>query len=537
MTTQAPPEPLLPRGARVELGHRLRKVYVGWVLAALVLTFLRFAQLIPREFDYAHASAVGDYTTAARTFVNNGLAALRGVPMGNNGPLGVDPPVYTHWPPLYQLLLAGWFRVFGVSEATAHVLMLGIWIVSAIALGAALRMCLSFHGACAAMLAWIALPVTVRFAHTPMLPHLSMMFLFLATVGYLKKRTGWGLVAVALSVLSSWEGALLGAGLAAVALHSQDRAERRRAFLFLGVGIATAIGVVGWYVTAYPHQLADLWGVLQVRMRLVDSYTADPLNMRTEVPISTAGIILLQALRTWNMIGSMGLFAIALLGIEAFRSRGRAWNPAFTTTAAAWAGVWIIWYTVLSHHPAHHDFQAMIIAPLAALAVGRLVERGLDAQEKSRGGDQERVIAWAIIVPAILLYPAVMGAYRPSPPEPEDRAMATFGQEIHRNTPEGSVVIIPEWHGVIVYYSGRRMVWAINSPERLKNVLTALPDRFPQHPRVFFAASRLTSLDPAMEALLPPLEPLGEVRIAEITPSSGQDSFAGAASARPQILR
>jgi hypothetical protein len=163
-----------------------------------------------------------------------------------------------------------------------------------------------------------------------------------------------------------------------------------------------------------------------------------------------------------------------------------------------------------------HDYEALIIAPLAAFSIARLIERGLNTP--SRGGAYEKLVAWAIVIPAFVVYPMAAAVFFPSKPAPADVAMVEFGRDLRRLTPLNSVILTPEHNMVPVYYSNRRIVRCVESVARLKAVMAALPVAFPPQTPVFFAVQHdrieenrdlITTIAPAHEEVSLVLVPLG----------------------------
>ena len=502
MATVANQTPALPQAGSLSSGAALRKVYTAWACIALVLTLLRVIPDLNREFDYRQAWVAADFATMARTFETTGVMELHGVPVNNNPPFGAVPPAYTHWPPLFPLLLGGWFHLFGADERSAHLLMLLLLAATTAALFALARACFSPIGVSITLLAWLGTPAVVSYAHAPIHLNLCVLLMLLANLWFLRARepgsaVRWQVLSVAAliaSILTSWEGVLLPFGWLAHAMLTRNRRERSLALRSLLAGIACAALIVALYLAVYPQQLANLKGVLLVRLRLVDSYPVDPLNNSgSQSPLSLLGVVLFQALRTWDMLGSASLFALLLLFVEAVKTRGRFARDAFAVVALAMGGVWLVWYSVFSHHAAMHDYEALIVAPLAAFAVARLIERGWSSPGK--GGAVEKGIAWAIVLPAIVAFPMAAAVYSPPKPAAADIAMVEFGREIGRLTPPGSVVLTPECNMVPIYYSNRRIVRCVETPALLRAALDALPGAFSPQTPVFWAVPRDTTAE------------------------------------------
>jgi len=98
--------------------------------AALALIAL-YARLLHLSFDgdyqgWASASCM----TMAHSFNQLGALHLHFVPVQNNLPLGSDPDVYLHWPPLFPLLLSVVTRVLGDHESSGRLFALTITLAT-----------------------------------------------------------------------------------------------------------------------------------------------------------------------------------------------------------------------------------------------------------------------------------------------------------------------------------------------------------------------------------------------------------------------
>ena len=69
--------------------------------------------------------------TMAHSFNQLGALHLHFVPIQNNLPLGSDPDVYLHWPPLFPLLLSFVTRILGDHESSARLFALAITLATA----------------------------------------------------------------------------------------------------------------------------------------------------------------------------------------------------------------------------------------------------------------------------------------------------------------------------------------------------------------------------------------------------------------------
>src|SRR5262245_53730565 len=94
---------------------RTLALLVFWLSIAVPLTLSNHFASLGEPFDYIHTQNSSHYSLEARSFAKHGVIALGGVPIRNNPPLGLKPDIYTHWPPLFPIVLSVVFRLFGES--------------------------------------------------------------------------------------------------------------------------------------------------------------------------------------------------------------------------------------------------------------------------------------------------------------------------------------------------------------------------------------------------------------------------------------
>jgi len=156
----------------------------GWLTVAVGATIVAHLISLHRHFDYRHAWISAHFSTAARTFVENGVLALRGIPIVNNPPFGNVPEASLHWPPLFPILLSGLFRAFGTSEAVGHGLMLVITLATCAALTVLLARAINAVAGLAAGFAWLCLPVVGSFGHLVWNLHLAILLTLISLIAY-----------------------------------------------------------------------------------------------------------------------------------------------------------------------------------------------------------------------------------------------------------------------------------------------------------------------------------------------------------------
>src|ERR1039458_5221764 len=106
---------------------------------------------------YAWGSA--HFATIARSYAEQGFAALHGLPVGNNPPLGIHPDAYVRWAPLFTMLLGIIFKLFGVSEGVARGFMLAIGAAVVASTGWVAKLCFGSRGSAVAIFGVLTTPV------------------------------------------------------------------------------------------------------------------------------------------------------------------------------------------------------------------------------------------------------------------------------------------------------------------------------------------------------------------------------------------
>jgi 4-amino-4-deoxy-L-arabinose transferase-like glycosyltransferase len=109
----------------------LFKAAALWLAIATLGVVVLYARLLRVSFDgdyqgWASASCM----TMAHSFNQLGALHLHFVPIQNNLPLGSDPDVYLHWPPLFPLLLSVVTRILGDHESSGRLFALTITLAT-----------------------------------------------------------------------------------------------------------------------------------------------------------------------------------------------------------------------------------------------------------------------------------------------------------------------------------------------------------------------------------------------------------------------
>jgi 4-amino-4-deoxy-L-arabinose transferase-like glycosyltransferase len=496
-------ERTMPRGAAL---------WIHVILAiAFVVAILQQSVTLSRPFNYQHAWGVAGAVIEARAFRSEGLLHLRVVPIQNNPPFGLHPEAYVHWPPLLAVALTWWYDRFDVSETSTHAFTLVVFVLASALLYWMLAALLSPPAAPIGILAWIALPVTLKYSHVVLNETTELPFIALSVVAFVhattqeRARFSWIIVggcATALAVLSGWEAALVPVGLMLGAILLRDRAQRRVAGVFLGCAAVVVVGVFGWYGIAYPDLALETFHTLVYRAGLSDTYSANPLQNleRFMPPLSPSAVIRLELGHLVRMIGALGLIVfVAFCATLAERWREESTNHQLITVSCGFIFLPLFWCTIFAKHVAIHEFEVFLLAPAVLIAIGWSAVR-LMRFLATTPAPAVRVRFWTLVLvgPIVLLMPVlqrfhstvsvqrvrgrILPIMAPRPEIMEADEWVEFGRAIRAQTVEGSVVVTPEIHRVPMYYSMRHTFGGVISEEELHQALQIIRRDFPGCP-------------------------------------------------------
>ena len=511
----------------------------------------------PHAWGSAHA------VTIARSFIQRGLSS-HGIPVQNNLPLGKSPDWYVHWPPLYDLLLAGWLRVFGITEAAARASALLFSLAAAAALGLLADLLAGRRAAIVAATALLCLPIVFSYSLLVCSLNLAIAFMLLALWCFLRAtqdheirpRYKWGaIIFLLVGILCEWEPLLLCPALVAAALLQRNRAKLRLALVMSCSGLAALIGTLAYYLALVPGTRADLLATIAYRAGFAYRPQSQvPLHALPDQAWYQSQVIswhwILQALSLRAAaLGQIGLFcvlaclvaalwpglrrngtAIAVLAITSvcflvLWTNGLAFAPlagfvvipclllllwprlaenrAALGMVAVLAVPYLLWWVFMPNHALIHDYELLLFAPAAALAIALVFTSGATAL------DACLVRAWKGIAYLPLLAALIVSLYsvRNSAPDPYLQPHeAAYGAAIRTATPAGAVVLIPSPSLVPVYYSERHIIRLVADDDAVDRVLPQVQHDFPGAPiYVAVPAVQLQSWGSAVPGLIAPL--------------------------------
>ncbi len=440
----------------------IRFVAIALFAVALGITTIRAAKHAESQFVGAHAFVSADVATTARTFAVEGFWKLHGVPVNNNPPIGPHDQ-YTHWPPLLPIILSGCFRLFGASEHTAHIFMLGILLATALLVFRLGWLWLGPIGGALAGYFWLTLPVVVQFGDLVAQQSLSMLFVVAALVAFSASRENLGAILLFFAVLSAWEAALVLPGIwFASRLLPEQRAAAAKASAAIVAGVSCIVGV---FVLTSPELAADTIQTAKYYMGLSPVYSHTISHDRSESLTfiqQISGII-------WNHLWMLGLLGSAAV-VQLLATRPGNGTLLVSVLAAPWA----LWTVLMRSHIVIHHFELLIAAPLAALALAWVATAQLRMELSKRAVIKTSVFAGLAAIQLIVLpHPTkITEDYSPE-------RLIRFSRAIRDATGSGAVVMTPSVSAISIYYSERHIIRGVGDSDALRNELPRVRREFP----------------------------------------------------------
>jgi 4-amino-4-deoxy-L-arabinose transferase-like glycosyltransferase len=510
---------------RSQRSNLLKPAAIWFAIAALSLIAL-YARLLHLSFDgdfqgWASASCM----TMAHSFNQLGALHLHFVPIQNNLPLGSDPDVYLHWPPLFPLLLSFFTRVLGDHESSGRLFALLITLATAAIVVAIAR---RFYGTRAALLSgffFLTARATYEGGRAILQQPLAMLFgtatvlFFLlatdapssatpASASRKKLFASLGFIATACTVLSAWDPIFIPLGLLLASIYLRRRPAIWLSALYVITGVLTFIAVQADYILSYPALFKNQFATIAYRAGI--KFNGDSsIRLHTLVDRAHYGYGQLSlignyshALRwVFQYFGTFSLLA-AFLFLALWLQSNRRQNDAAVYLFGSLCFPWLLFYLLMRNYVAIHPFALVLGAPFLAIVSGLVLDRILEFlnSDNTAGNNHPYLLRVMIIaLPLITLYPLLVNVRDAKIPY-EPPLFQSLSPIIQQNTPPNSVTLSPAESAVPIYYSDRHIVRGIETPELLHLAIPQARAAFPDS-RLFFA---LQDIDrPAFSGALP----------------------------------
>ncbi len=462
MSVDAGPESISQANDLIGAMRLVRVVAIALFAVALIWTVVRAVRHADAQYVGLGAAVSADVVTTARTFAHEGVWKLRGIPVNNNPPIGVDDQ-YTHWPPLLPILLSGCFRVFGVSERTAHVFMLCVLVATALLVFRLGWLWLGPVGGALAGFFWLTLPVVVQFGDLVAQQSLAMLLVVAAVMAFYSAKERVGAVLLFLAVASSWEAVLVVPGLW---LASRRLPELRRDMFWAAMGAGAAlVGVMALFTLGSTRLAVDTLQTVKFYMGLSPMYSHVIPNGLGVLTFSEQMRYLLG--NHVFMIGLPGLIAMIVLLVR------RPANGLLIIYGLA--APWFLWTIAMRTHTAFHNFELLIAAPLAALALAWVAAAGLRSKWSTRAA-----LRAAVVVVVATLW---TGWVRPNNRgDRNDEEQIRYALDVRASVGADAIVVAPTVSAVPLYYSERHIIRGIANDAVLAEQLQQIRAQFPSSP-------------------------------------------------------
>jgi len=500
----------------------LLKAAAFWLAIAALALIALYASLLHLTFDgdyqgWASASCM----TMAHSFNQLGALHTHFVPIQNNLPLGSDPDVYLHWPPLFPLLLSVITRIFGDHESSGRLFALTITLATTCIVIAIAR---RLYGTRIALLSGFFF-LTARatyeggraILHQPLAMFFGsatvLLFLFALDIpatasphSASRRRlfATLGLFATICTVLTAWDPIFIPFGLLLSSIYLRRRDAIRLAGLYLLADVVTFVAVQADYILAYPALFRNQFATIAFRaglkfnvessMRLhtiVDSvhYTISQLSF-----IGSCSHILRWLFEGFGTFTLLAPFLFLALWLQPDRRQ----NTSEVYLLGGLGLPWLIFYAVMRNYVSIHPFALVLGAPFLAITSGYVLNRIWDLLHTATIADNNRrhlLRVMLIIFPLLTLYPLFMAVRNAKIPfqSPQYQDLSLI---IQNNTPPNAVTLSSAESAVPIYYSDRHIVRGIVTPDLLRLAIPQARAAFPGTP-LFFAIQDAPDLDRA----------------------------------------
>ncbi len=475
--------------------RRLSGVACAWFFLAVLLIVLLYSRILNMTLDGdIHGWASSNCMTQARSFLELGPWRTHFVPVQNNPPLGLDPDVYLHWPPLVPLVISWSMRIFGDKEAAGRVVELLVSLLTAsllVLLGKALY---SLRVGMLTGFFFLTSAAIYEGGRVIVQPPMAMMFAVAAVLFYVlasNRRKGYklwaaaGVSSAALMVLASWDPIFMPLGLLLAALYARNSFKVKLAAGYLAAALLSFAAVQADYILSYPALFTDQIATIGYRMGL--PFKA-PAVVRLHGIVDQVGYkVQFSALTSFvnqisNLLRDFSPFVLlaGCLFLAFWLHPSLRRDERRLLVAGGLCFPWIFWAVVMRQYMGIHGFTLVLAAPFLAFAAGLILD---DVLGKLLDRREWRAAAWvvALVLPVLVFHGAVQAAIhvkeRFTKPEFRD-----FSALVRQEAPPNAVVLSPEQFSVPVYYSRRHIVRGIDSPQLLQQAMRQARAAFPGSP-------------------------------------------------------
>jgi Dolichyl-phosphate-mannose-protein mannosyltransferase len=490
----------------------LVKLAAFWFAVAALALIVLYARLLHFSFDgdfqgWASASCM----TMAHSFNQLGALHTHFVPIQNNLPLGSDPDVYLHWPPLYPLLLSFVTRLLGDHESSGRLFALAITFATACVVFAIARRLYGTRTALLSGFFFLTARATFEGGRAVLHQPLAMFFgsatvlFFLLAVDVPTSAVSssasrqrlfavLGLLTTICTVLSAWDPIFIPFGLLISSIYLRRHPATRLAGLYLVAGIVTFFAVQADYILSYPALFKNQFATIAYRAGIRFN-TSSSLRLHTIVDNVHYGLYQLSFVGTYShalrwILQYFDTFVLlaAFLFLALWLQSNRRQNAAAVYVLGGLGLPWLLFYALMRNYVAIHPFALVLGAPFLAIASGFVLDRIWElttATLSIENGRRYLLAVMAGVLPLLTLSPLLINIRDARLPSEPSQFLDLSALILH-NTPPSAVTLSATESAVPVYYSNRHFVRGIETPEFLRLAIAQARADFPGSP-LFFA--------------------------------------------------
>jgi hypothetical protein len=491
--------------ANFRVSFRAAALWLLFAVLATIALFLRHRN-VSLDGDY-QGWASASCMIMARGFAQLGLWHTHLVPFQNNLPIGSEPDVYLHWPPLYPIVLSFFLRLFGDTPSSGRLLELAIVLASAgFVWLIAQRLYTSLVATLAAFF-FLTARATYEGASAILQQPLAVLFALASVYCFLRaiperdeeaapqSRTvlfaTLGAIATALTILSAWDPIFIPFGLLAAAIYMRRRRAARVAAFYCAVAVVTFAGVQLLYILSYPRLFANQLATIAYRAGL-PFHGEHGVRLATIVDVvhyeEQFGLVTAWwwAMRNVEQFFSSIVLVAALLFAAIWWRNGKRADQPGTWVLGGLLLPTVIWFLAMRNYVAIHSFPLVLAAPFVAIAAGFVLDR---LWTRYSASPADKPILWTLLigVPLLAMHPLLI-QYRDSmmQPKPEFESLSAI---IHDDTPPEAVVLTSAESLVPVYYGQRHVIRGVNTDAWLNLSILQARKEFPDSPLYFATRS------------------------------------------------
>jgi hypothetical protein len=465
------------------------RVALFWFCIALCLTLVNELVWLKRPITYAAAWGASQQAIMARNFAREGVIALKGIPNQNNPPHGSQPDAYIHWPPLPPIALGLAFRFFGETEAVMHGLMLGLLLLTTLALFLLVQFCCNTQTGLWAATFLLLMPITLTHAHLNTPQNWGNLTIILTLLGFMRATErarharGWavfGALMLVIGVFTTWEPLLLPPGLVAVAYFQRNALQKRLAWAYCGVAFLAFVGVLLQFALGSPTLIGDLWKTFLFRANLtrfngvgfqIHTFVNDVhYGQQSAGLLRRLMVVLIGYAKELRFIGPVPLFCLGWLLYRRFKTRDLSLPRPTVYLLVGLATPWLLWYALMSSQ-AIHEFMILLAAPVLASITGLFLadrQAFYTQQEPTRARKFAFVLQGAML---LMTLPALSNIRMriQNPPQFEDWTLP-YGRDIRQFTPPDGIVLVATTIIIPTYYAERHVIRGVANDSYVERI-------------------------------------------------------------------